>query len=624
MLWGWTRTYNRTLATLIVTGLLIICIAPEALAAGGYSVNINTVDYVSDIIYHADGTVSHGAGNGFYTLNNPTAHSPIFSATVMTYSGSTAFIGNLAPLSNYTGAYSIDQSNVRIPLMVKETITPGTLTQGKPQQVSISVEIRNADIHDVTGFKYTKNIPSGLSLAAYSANQGILAIGDNITWTVDNIPPAGVCRMNISFNVTPSSNINFPAAYVWYTADDSLSGGVFGFLGSTVTSFSLEKTHLDADTWSLYTSIPDDSEFAMNVTQVTIYRSDVNTPFDMVTIRDYTPDILLSPGELWNASLIDTYDQTPAYFMKVVYQLPYTVNRTSQPLTPAKTDPFTITVQGTSTGGTVVYPYIPNGPTAVFNPTVTPQPYVVPSIEFVEPKPDMTIRTNNTTLEAWITIPQSSGFVVFYSSRDNESWTYIGSSTIVDNTARYNWDVPVTNGRYYLKAEYYNNNGLAGVAYQRILVQHMSAPIDISTFFSQTADWAVILTILALLLILTLFVLPPMVYRPVVFDASALLLLSEASMEEIAHLPRALRPNNVEIPAFKGIDRIKPRDVKKLNEQKRFESQYGMQPYDAAALELARERNLTIYSDDPKMMEIYRSLKVHTDKADRFLKKDKK
>ena len=95
-------------------------------------------------------------------------------------------------------------------------------------------------------------------------------------------------------------------------------------------------------------------------------------------------------------------------------------------------------------------------------------------------------------------------------------------------------------------------------------------------------------------------------------------------MEEISRLPRALRPNNVEIPAFKGNDRIRPREVRKINEQKRLESQYDMNPYDAAALQLARERNLTIYSDDPKMMDLYRSLNVHTDKAARFLKKDKK
>jgi hypothetical protein len=353
----------------------------------------------------------------------------------------------------------------------------------------------------------------------------------------------------------------------------------------------------------------------------------VDDPFNMASIHEYSPDIALTPGESWDASLTDTYDHVPAYFLKLAYQIPYTVQGTSLPLTPARTDPFTVTVQASprgGSGGSSSYPYVPTGPTAVLHPTATPQPYVAPSIEFVEPRPDATIHTNNTTLEAWITIPQASGFVVFYTSRDNESWTYLGRSSIVDNTGRYTWNVPDTNGRYYLKAEYYDNNGLAGVTYQRIFVQHESAPIDISTLFSQTTDWAVILTILALLLIITLFVLPPMVYRPVVFDASALQLLSGASMEEISRLPRALRPNNVEIPAFKGSDRIRPREVKKLNEQKRFESQYGMHPYDAAALELARERNLTIYSNDPKMMELYRSLKVHTDKAERFIKKDKK
>lgn len=597
---------------------------PHASAAGGDSVNIGTIDYVSDIIYHSDGTVSYGAGHGFFTIHNPTSYSPVFSAIMTTGPGSTTFIDTIAPGSDYTGAYAIDRSNIRIPLMVKETITPGTLTQGRQQQVSISVEIRNTGTHDVTGFTYTRQIPSGLSLASDLAEEGTLAIGTRINWTVDDIPPAGIYRMSASFNVTPASNIDFPAANISYTAGDSFSSGAFGFSGSTSTSFSLQKSHTDADTWSLHATVPDDSEFAMNVTQVTIYRSDVTSPFDMVSIHEYSPDITLAPGESWDSALIDTYDRTPAYFMKVAYQIPYTVSQASQPLTPAKTDPFTIMVQGTSTGGTVTYPYVPDSPTAVLNPTATPQPYIAPTIEFVEPKPDATIHTNNTTLEAWITIPQASGFVVFYSSRDNESWTYLGRSSIVDNTARYTWDLPDTNGRYYLEAEYYDNSGLAGVTYQRVLVQHESAPIDITTVFSQTADWAVVLTILALLLIITLFVLPPLVYRPVVFDASALQLLSGASMEEISRLPRALRPNNVEIPAFKGNDRIRPREVRKINEQKRLESQYDMNPYDAAALQLARERNLTIYSDDPKMMDLYRSLNVHTDKAARFLKKDKK
>jgi hypothetical protein len=267
---------------------------------------------------------------------------------------------------------------------------------------------------------------------------------------------------------------------------------------------------------------------------------------------------------------------------------------------------------------------VPPGPTAVISPSSGAQPNVTPVIEFVNPKPDATIHDNNTTLETWITRPQATGFVVYYYSGDNMTWTYVGRASVVDNAATLVWDVPQANGRYYLKAEYYDNNGLAGDTYQRINVQHESAPINISTYFSLTSDWAMILTILALLLIVTLFVLPPLVYRPVIFDASALRLLSGASREDISRLPRALRPNNVEIPAFKGSDRIRPREIKRFNEQKRFESQYGMQPYDAAALELARERNLTIYSDDPKMMELYRSLKVNTDKAEKFIKRTKK
>ncbi len=615
-----------TLATLASVALILLCFVPIASAASGYSVGIDTIDYVSDIVYHSNGTVTYDSGHGFYTVNNPASTSPLIAVDVMPYSGSSTFIGDIAPLTDYSGAYDLAHNSISIPLMVKETITPNSLTSGLQQQINITVEVTNIASHDVTGFNYTKTIPAGLGLAGDAYDKGVLALDNNITWQIDSIPPSATCRMNISFSVTPSSALYLPGAYIQYTASGSSANSNFGFSGSTVTSFSIEKSHPGLNIWNVRVSVPDDSEFNMELTGISVYRSNVDDPFNMASIHEYSPDMALTPGESWDASLTDTYDHIPAYFMKLAYMIPYTVQGTSLPLTPARTDPFTITVQASSgggSGGPISYPYVPTGPTAVLHPTATAQPYVAPSIEFVEPKPDATIHTNNTTLEAWITIPQASGFVVFYSSRDNESWTYLGRSSIVDNTARYTWDLPQTNGRYYLKAEYYDSDGLSGTAYQRILVQHESAPIDVSSFFSQTADWAVILTILALLLIITLFVLPPLVYRPVIFDASALLLLSEASIEEISRLPRALRPNNVDIPAFKGSDRIRPREVKKLNEQKRFERQYDMQPYDAAALELARERNLTIYSDDPKMMEIYRSLNVHTDRADKFLKKNK-
>ena len=601
--------------------LSLLFLAPAASASGGYNVGISTVDYVSDIVYHANGTVSYGSGHGFYTIDNPAPTSPLISVDVTSYSGSLTFIGNIAPLSGYSGAYDVDHDNIRIPLIVKETITPASLTAGLQQQVNITVEVTNVASHDVTGFDYTKTIPSNLVLIGDSYDSGTLVSGSNVTWHIDSISPSATCRMNMSFYVTPSSAISFPASYILYTADDSSASGNFGFSGTTVTTFSLQKSNPYTNAWDVHASFPDDSEFNMSLSQANIYRSNVNDPFNMVLVRNYAPDVQLEPGESWDTSFTDIYDQTPAYFMKVAYQIPYTVNHTSQPLTPAETDPFTIAVQGASTGGTIPDPYVPTGPTAVMHPTATPQPYVAPLIVFVNPKPDSTIHTNNTTLEAWITIPESSGFVVFYSSRDNESWTYLSRSSIVDNTARYTWDLPDTNGRYYLKAEYYNDTGMVGETYLRILVQHESAPVDISKFFSQTADWAVLLTVLALLLLITLFVLPPLVYKPVLYDLSALRLLSVASIEEILRLPRALRPNNVDIPAFKGSERIRPREVKKTDEQKRFESEYGMQPYDAAVLELAKERGLKIYSGDPRMIEFYESMGVKSERVEKLLRK---
>jgi hypothetical protein len=615
--------YSRTFVALAIA-LTMLSMAPAAEAAGGYSVNINTVDYVSDVVYHADGTVSYGAGQGFYTISNPTSASPLFSASATPYSGSAIMIGNIAPSSDYTGAYAIGRSDVRIPLLVKETIAPATLTQGKLQQVNMTVEVHNVAAHNVTGFKYSTKIPSGLSLIGDSFDHGVLDIGDNITWEIDDIPSSATYCLNVSFNVTPSSSVYFAGAYIWYTAGDSSVNGDFGFSGSTITSFSLQKSHPDANIWAISASVPDDSEFNMSLTRVCLYRSDADDPFNTVLIRDYAPDVTLVPGSSWDIAFADTFDRTPAYFMKVAYQIPYTVHGTSSPLTPARTEPFTITVQGSSAGGSIAYPYVPSGSTAVTTPTATAQPYVPSSVVFTQPEPDEVLQYNNTTLNASVIQPQASGFVAFYSSRDNETWAFIGRSAIVNGSSTYRWDVPATNGRYYLKAEYYDNDGLAGDAYQRVRVQHVSEPVDMTTLFSQSADWLVLLTILALLLIASLFILPPLVYKPVVYDTSALRVLSGAGSKELSRLPRSVRPNNVEIPAFKGSGRIRPREVKKPEEQQRLENSYGLDHYDAAALELAIERGLTMYSDDPRILELCESVGVRADYVMKLLKKVKK
>ena len=168
--WGWTLTNSRTLAALAALALILLCLAPVASASGGYNVGISTIDYVSDIVYHANGTVSYGSGHGFYTVDNPAPTSPLISAYVTPYSGSLAFIGNIAPLSSYSGAYDVDHDNIRIPLIVKETITPASLTAGLQQQVNITVEVTNVASHDVTGFDYTKTSPR------ISRLQGILMI----------------------------------------------------------------------------------------------------------------------------------------------------------------------------------------------------------------------------------------------------------------------------------------------------------------------------------------------------------------------------------------------------------------------------------------------------------------
>ena len=146
----------------------------------------------------------------------------------------------------------------------------------------------------------------------------------------------------------------------------------------------------------------------------------------------------------------------------------------------------------------------------------------------------------------------------------------------------------------------------------------------IALSFSGIAGWLGMLTILIILLVALLFILPPLVYRPVTFDLSAIRFLSEADAEEVLRLPRAVRPDGTDIPFFLGGERVRPRKIRDRDARERFESEHGLDPYNAATLVLALERSLTIYSDDPEIMKLYKKFGASTDSVQKLVRKEKK
>ena len=593
---------------LLISAFFIACAS-----AAGYEPSLNVSEQISGVIYHNNSSVTYDIGNGSLIVGNPAPTSPLSGVSISLWNSSQVFFGSIDPTSNYSVDYSLAHGDIHIPLTVKETIVPSSLTQGAQQQIRLCVEIENVGDANITGFVYQKSILSNLSIAWTAYDGGTLCINDTVTWALGDLAPGDKKHLAIAFNVTPPSSLYFPEAYIKYDYGASLTGGAPGFSGSTNTSFTIRKAHNTVDTWGVDAIVPDDSDFIMSLDSVFINRSDVNTPFDTVRIASYAPDVLLSPGCTWKTSLIDHFDQVPVYFISISYSLPYTLEQDSQ--VSAMTEPFTVTVTAstptppaaTSQPQSNNNPYVWNPTT---QPTPTPSPVTERDIVFISPGVGDVITNNTTDIETSVPPSADPGYVVYYGSTDNKTWVKLGQSDVIGNMSDLIWNVPQMNGQYYLRAEHYNSWGLRGIAFAQVLIAHEILPVDMTTLLTSGANWLMLLAALAVLLILLYAIIVYLGRKPVIYDSSALYALSRQDKDWLSELPgKTIRPDEA-IFEIEGVDRIKMKTIKNIGEMRRLEKDYGLQAFDAMALQLARETGATLYTASERIMDICKQLEI--------------
>lgn len=613
--------YKRAISLIAIFAIAAFAIAvglmPIATACLPF---INTTDAVHDVIYYHNGTVAYGPGTGIINITNPSRISPLIGVNLTLPNGTTRFLGTLNPPSRYTEEYTIENSEISIPLKLSETVTPSSLYTGVQQEIRLSVEIENIGGGNITDFRYQKALPPGLSTVWTAYDGGTLNVNNNVTWTMDTLKPGEKKHLVIAFNVNPAANVNFPAASVGYLYLAPLAPGEPGFSGYTNTTFNIRKSHPSDGVWYLEASVPDDNDLMMDLKSVSIYRSDVSDPFTVSEIASYTPDVSLSPGQEWNISLIDHYGQVPAYFIKIAYTIPYTLNRTS--ILTAWTEPLTIAVTGrppTATPPPITpwsNPYATVSPTA--EPTPSPPPTGSPDIVFITPG-SRDVIANNTT-EIMTSVPPSSdpGYVAYYGSTDNRTWVKLGESPVEGNVSELLWTVPPMNGAYYLKAEHYNSLGLRGVAFTQVLIAHEILPVDMTTMLISGTDLLMLLLALIALFLLLFIIVPYLIGKPVIYDSSALYVLSK-DKDWLSKLPRqAIRPDKF-IADIPGMDRIKMRAIRNIEEMRRLERDYGLQAYDALALQLAREMGAMLNTANPGIADIGKKHDIKVKTMDKVL-----
>ena len=589
---------------------------------------VSSTDQVSGVVYYYNGTVDHGQGNGVLTIANPAETSPLVGVNVTLMNGTTVFIQQIDPSSADTFDYVVDTNSTGLPLDLKETFVPTTLSAGTPQQIRLCLELKNTGNVNITDLVYEKALPPGLTTAWTSYDSGALTVNGSITWTLCSISPGDTMHLAIAFNITPGSGLYFPGANVSFDYLSSLAGAVPNFSGYTNTTFQVQKSHASADTWLVDASIPDDSEFNISLDNVSVYRSDINGSLSMCNIMSSEPNILLGPGDSWNTSLTDYFNQTPVYFLQIAYHIPYALEQVSH--ISAITEPFTVTVPTASPTATAppnypppYYPYQQNTATPTPQPSPTPQPYTGPDIVFVTPGYNDIIRGNSTELETSVPPSNGTGNVIYYGSPDNITWVKIGESPVSGNTSTLLWNVPRMNGTYYLKAEHYSSQSLSGVAFTQVLIAQQIMPIGTTTLLMSSVNWTMIIAFLAIIALIIFVAVPFIGNEPVVYDTSALFALSSSDKDWLSKLPRhTVRPDEI-VFEIGGVEKLKMKTIKDIEGMRRLEKDYGLSAYDAMAIQLAMESHATLYTADADILDICKKLDVKVKPLEKISQKIK-
>ncbi len=602
---------SRRMPSLALILLLISLYIVATANAAGVMPRLNVSEQAGSIVFYHNGTAAYGPGNGTLTVVNPASSSPLSAVNITLMNGSARFVDRIGPGETYQIDYTIASADIRPPLVLRETIVPPSLSSGA-QQARLCVRIENAGDADITNFTYEKTLPAGLTEAWAAYDNGSLDVNTAVTWALDRIGPGERKNLIVAFNLTPTSGVYFPEAYIRFDYGSTLSSRDPDLAASTTTSFNIRKSLVSNGIWQVDASVPDGSEFTIDLDAVSIFRSDASDPFNTVPIASYTPNRSLDTGCSWNASLVDNFGRVPAYFIKISYGIPYTLDRRSYLGVPARTEPFTVILTPPATPPIRSMPYAPWMPTA--RPSPSPAPVAEPWIVFVTPHRNAVVSDNVTTIAVSMPPSAGTGYVAYYGSTDNVTWIKLGESFVSGNMSELAWSVPQTNGRYYLKAEHYDAPGLRGIAYTQVLIAHEIAPVDMTTLLARGMDWLMLLLALIALLLLLSIVIPYLRGKPVVYDSSALAALRLPDKGRPSKPSRrAIRPE----VAIEGAEGINMKAVRNVEETRRLEREYGLQAYDAMALQLAREAGATLITADARIGDIGRKLGIDVKPLDK-------
>jgi len=330
------------LVAFILLGSMFCC--PQA-GAVSLNLELNTTEYINDLVFYSDGTYDCGKIIGCLSIKNPSFNDTVSDINIDFSDGiksSVVHINELGPASTRTVTYYLPRTDAISLPSVYETVSPPPLSRDVEQEVAFRAEISNPGSEEIGILAFEKEFPEELEFVNCTFSAGsVNRKANSFHWEDFSVSPNSTENLLVIFKTRPCSDIVLrPSNFSFITPSFEASKGLL-FSAVTKTRFAVEKQKLGDCEWNVGVVVEDASEFNYSLYKVEVYVSDLSLR-ETKLIKEYNMDLSLRPGECWRKSFTYEYQGTPVFFAKVYYTIPYTISGNSMPISAAGYGDFVV------------------------------------------------------------------------------------------------------------------------------------------------------------------------------------------------------------------------------------------------------------------------------------------
>lgn len=336
------RLFFRIIVAAIMLSMILLI--PHA-GAVSLNLELDTTEYINDLVFYSDGTYDCGNITGFLSITNPSSSHTVSDINIRFNDGITPtenHIDELEPNGTTIISYQLPGSGaISLPSVI-ETTEPSTLKLNAEQKMTYRVEINNPGSEEISIVSFEKLFIPQLNCTGYIASAGSMNWTENRSlWENFKIPPYSNETLDLIIRTTPESDIILQPSTLSFTSPAIVASRSLSLSAVTTTAFTVEKQMIAKDKWKVGVIVEDASDFDYSLYRVEVYVSDtmLNEP---KLIKEYDMKVNLRPDDTWSDSFAYDYSGIPVFFARIYYTIPYTISGNSMPLNPAETGGFVI------------------------------------------------------------------------------------------------------------------------------------------------------------------------------------------------------------------------------------------------------------------------------------------